>query len=239
MSKILIADDEPLARARLRALLERLEDYQVVAEAGHGEAVLEQLAEQPVDIVLLDIRMPGMDGMQAAEQLRQAHPETAIIFTTAYADHALEAYKQQAVAYLLKPVRREALQEALEQACALQTGRRQIQQARAQYLSAYVRGKLLRIPVEEVPYLQASQKYVMLKHQGHEILIEDSLVQIEQRFPGVFLRIHRNALVHPQAIEGLERDVSGKHWLLLRELPDKLEVSRRNLPVVRQFLKGE
>ncbi len=238
MNKILIADDEPLARARLRALLERLEGYQVVAEAAHGEAALQQLAEQTVDIVLLDIRMPGMDGMQAAQKLKQEYPETAIIFTTAYADHALQAYEQQAVAYLLKPVRLQALAQALEQAQALNKGRRQLQQAQGQYLSAHVRGKLLRIPVDEIPYLQASQKYVMLKYQGHEILIEDSLVQIEQRFPGTFLRIHRNALVHPQAIQGLERDGTGKHWLLLRDVPDKLEVSRRNLPAVRLFLKG-
>ncbi len=238
MNKVLIADDEPLARARLRAMLESLEGIRVVGEAADGEAVIRQLESVDIDTLLLDIRMPGMDGMQVAAWVKAHQSPCAIIFTTAYAEHALQAYENQAVAYLLKPVRKQALEEALQQVRVVQAGRQQLQQAEAQFISAHVRGKLLRIPVEEIPYLQASQKYVMLKYQGHEILIEDSLVQIEQRFPGTFLRIHRNALVHPQAIQGLERDHSGKHWLLLRDLPERLEISRRNLPAVRQFLKG-
>ncbi len=239
MNRILIADDEPLARARLRALLESMEQVEVVAEAENGQQVLERLRQTPqIDIVLLDIRMPGMDGMQAAAELRRQHASLVVIFTTAYPDHALEAYRHQALAYLLKPVRRQALEEALEQARVVIAGHRWLENEQQQFIHAQVRGRLVRIPLHEIPYLQASHKYVQLKHQGHEVLVEDSLVQLEQRFPGAFLRIHRNALVNPRYIQGLERDTSGRHWLLLRDMEEKLEISRRNLPAVRQFIKG-
>ncbi len=240
MNRILIADDEPLARARLRALLESMDRAQVVAEAAHGQAVLEQLESHPeINTVLLDIRMPGMDGMETAARLRTCFPHLVILFTTAYPDHALEAYQHQAVAYLLKPVDRASLAKAMEQVHRIHTGRKALEQREQQFLTAHIRGRLVRVPLEEIPYLQASQKYIQFNWQQHEILLEDSLVKIEQRHPGVFLRIHRNALVNPRFIEGIERDAEGHHWLLLRGRKEKLEISRRNLPAVRQFVLGQ
>lgn len=238
--KILITDDEPLARERLKSHLQNDPKMEVVAEAENGEQCLEMFNKTTADVVLLDIRMPGMDGMEVAAELQKLEQPPIIIFTTAYEDHALEAFQHQAIAYLLKPIKKAKLYEALEQGETLLAGRAQkvIQAAETAYISTYDRGVLLRIPVKDIRYLQADQKYVSAHFGEQAVLIEDSLVSIEQRFPGLFLRVHRNALVSPALISGIEKDAEGRHFVRLSDGHDKVEVSRRNLSHIRQYIRN-
>lgn len=249
---ILIADDEAPARARLSAMLADISDYQqpiqVVAEVANGHAALEACEVHPVDLVLMDIRMPGMDGLQAAARLAECENRPAIIFTTAYDEHALQAFETQAVAYLLKPVRQEQLAEALSRASSINLaqvsamGNRSAMQSQSGadpqlYLSASYRGGLQRIPLGDVFYLRADHKYVVVRHAGGEALIEESLKSLESRFPDQFFRIHRNALVARRQIKGLEKELDGHVFATFRGIDDRLEISRRHLPLVRRWLK--
>jgi len=241
---ILLVDDEAPARQRLRALLVDLgDDYRVVAEAGNGEQALAACRQHLVDLVLMDIRMPGMDGLEAALQLAAtAHPP-AVIFTTAYDEHALKAFEANAVDYLLKPIRKQRLLGALQKAHALtrvQLGALQSLRGGEEqaFLSASFRGDLLRIPIDEVIYLRAEHKYVVVRHEGGEALLEESLKSLEERFPKQFARIHRNALVNPARVSGLHRGLASQAELGFSGIDDRLEVSRRHLPAVRLWLKG-
>ena len=240
--KCLVVDDEPLARQRLIRLLEALEEWDVCGEAGDGEQTLQEVQQSQPDLVLLDIRMPGMDGLETARHLAQLENPPAVVFTTAYGDHALEAFETQAVDYLLKPIHPERLQQALEKARRLsQAQLQQLQQARAgdsrTHLCARNRGNLELIPLAEVVYLQADSKYVTVRSRTLQILIEESLKSLEEEFAGCFLRIHRNALVAVAAIRGLEKDVQGRCYVVLDGIEERLEVSRRMLPEVRKRIK--
>jgi len=240
--KCLVVDDEPLARQRLVRLLEAVLDCDVCGEAGNGEQTLQEVQQLQPDLVLLDIRMPGMDGLEAARHLTQLENPPAVVFTTAYGDHALEAFETQAVDYLLKPIHPERLQQALEKARRLtQAQLQELQQAevggRRTHLCARNRGNLELIPLTEVVYLQADNKYVTVRSPGQQILIEESLKSLEEEFTGCFLRIHRNALVAPAAIRGLEKDAEGHHCVVLDGVDERLEVSRRLLPEVRKRIK--
>jgi len=240
--KCLVVDDEPLARQRLVRLLEAVVDCDVCGEAGNGEQTLQEVQQLQPDLVLLDIRMPGMDGLEAARHLTQLENPPAVVFTTAYGDHALEAFETQAVDYLLKPIHPERLQQALEKARRLtQAQLQELQQAevggRRTHLCARNRGNLELIPLTEVVYLQADNKYVTVRSPGQQILIEESLKSLEEEFTGCFLRIHRNALVAPAAIRGLEKDAEGHHCVVLDGVDERLEVSRRLLPEVRKRIK--
>lgn len=241
---ILIVDDEAPARQRLRSLLESSAgDYTVVGEAGNGEQAVAACRSQAVDLVLMDIRMPGMDGLAAALQLAGDEHPPAVIFTTAYDEHALKAFEANAVDYLLKPIRRQRLFEALQKAHALtrvQLGalRSLSSDTTQDFLSASLRGELLRIPVDQVFFLRAEHKYVVVRHAGGEALLEDSLKSLEERYPGRFQRIHRNALVNPLRVSGLHRSLTAQAELSFTDIDDRLEVSRRHLPAVRQWLKG-
>ena len=240
--KCLVVDDEPLARQRLVRLLEAVLDCDVCGEAGNGEQTLQEVQQLQPELVLLDIRMPGMDGLEAARHLTQLENPPAVVFTTAYGDHALEAFETQAVDYLLKPIHPERLQQALEKARRLtQAQLQELQQAevggRRTHLCARNRGNLELIPLTEVVYLQADNKYVTVRSPGQQILIEESLKSLEEEFTGCFLRIHRNALVAPAAIRGLEKDAEGHHCVVLDGVDERLEVSRRLLPEVRKRIK--
>ncbi|MEO8064993.1 MAG: LytTR family DNA-binding domain-containing protein [Pseudomonadota bacterium] len=231
--RVLIVDDEPPARERLRSMLAENGGFDVVGEAGHGEQALQMVDSLTPDIVLLDVRMPGVDGLEVARHLA-AHPEPpAVIFTTAFDEYALQAFESEAVAYLLKPIRAEKLRAALAKAARLT--RPQMQQvalsarepARRSHVGVRGRDGLKLIPIEEVFCFQADQKYTTVKHVKGEDLIEDSLKTLEDEFSASFVRIHRNALVNTRFLERIARDASGQHFVHLRGFPGALEVSRR------------
>lgn len=243
MLQILIVDDEPLARNRLRGLIGELPVAYRTAEAGNGLEALDIIMRDGPDIVLLDIRMPIMDGLEVAQHLAGMEQPPVVIFTTAYQDHALEAFESQAVDYLLKPVKKERLQQALERAGILQRARvealRRHSQPRAArtHLSATQQGQLKLVPVAEVRYLKAEQKYVAAGWPGGELLLAESLADLEQEFQARFLRIHRNALIAKEYAETLTRGKDGELLLTLRGVQATLQVSRRNAAQIRKALK--
>lgn len=227
--KVMVVDDEPLARERLVRLLEQCDSVTGCSTASNGPEALEKLASTAVDLVLLDIRMPGMSGLEVAERLNQAPQPPAVVFCTAYDDYALEAFKVQAMAYLLKPVKRDALNQALLQ--ARQLNRAQIN-ALATAESAPVlvvqtgRGKE-RIPLTDVFYFRADQKYVTALCRQGERICDLSLKQLEERWPEQLVRIHRHTLVVKSLLERLTRDVEGGYEVHLRGLTTPLVASRR------------
>jgi two-component system response regulator AlgR len=231
--RVLIVDDEPPARERLRSMLVESGEYDVVGEAGNGAQALEQVDRLTPDIVLLDIRMPGIDGLEVARHLAGLDEPPAVIFTTAFDEYALQAFDSQAVAYLLKPIRAEKLRNALAKAGKLT--RPQLQQVASaarepthrSHIGARGRDGLKLIPVEEVLCFHADQKYTTVKHQKGEDLIEDSLKTLEEEFAANFVRVHRNALVNTRYLERISRDTSGQHFVYLRGMNEPLEVSRR------------
>jgi two-component system response regulator AlgR len=231
--RVLIVDDEPPARERLRSMLLEFGEFEIAGDAGNGEQALDQVDKLVPDIVLLDVRMPGIDGLEVARHLATLPEPPAVIFTTAFDEYALEAFDSQAVAYLLKPIRAEKLKAALAKAGRLT--RPQLQQvatavrepAHRSHIGVRGRDGLKLIPIEEVLCFHADQKYTTVKHQKGEDLIEDSLKTLEEEFAAQFVRIHRNALVNTRYLERIARDTGGQHFVHLRGLPEPLEVSRR------------
>lgn len=241
--KCLIVDDEALARERLARMLDECPGLQVCGQAANGEQGLQQVRELHPDVVLLDIRMPGMDGLEMARHMLNLEAVPAVVFTTAYGDHALEAFDTQAVDYLLKPVHPERLRLAMEKARRLNAAElQQLQAANAghgrTHLCARNRGSLELIAIEDVVYLQADNKYVTVRCAARSILIEESLKSLEQEFEDRFIRIHRNALVAVAAIRGLDKDAEGRCRLVLDGVDERLEVSRRLLPEVRKRVRN-
>ena len=241
--RILIADDEPLARQRLRDLLAEVGSHEVVGEAANGREAIELADALTPDAVLLDIAMPVLDGLEAARHMSGFDPAPAVVFCTAYDEHALAAFETRAVDYLVKPIRRERLAEALERARRYSGERAQQvaqvlpQAAKRTHLCARLRGSLRLIPLEEIHYLQAEEKYVVVHHQRGEDLIEDSLKALELEFGDRFLRIHRNCLVARDELQELKRDGDGRVHVKLRHVDEPLEVSRRCLPQLRQRVR--
>jgi len=243
--KILIADDEPLARERLRSLCDEFKKFSVVGEAQHGKQVLDLIPGCLPDIILLDIRMPGMDGLEAAQHISNFETPPAIIFTTAYDQYAIDAFETNAVGYLLKPIKKEKLLDSLNAASKLTRAQLQAIQEEKKttphYISARIQGNIQLIPINSIRYFQADQKYVSVgffdNGVSKEVLIEESLKSLEQTFHIEFIRIHRNALIAETYITGLEKDKEGAHWLCLQDMQYKLEVSRRHLPDVRKIIK--
>lgn len=240
---VLIVDDEPLARQRLRTLLAAIPDLCVVGEAGNGREALDTVQSLHPDVLLLDIAMPEMDGLEAAHHLARLAQPPAIIFCTAYDEHALSAFEAAAVDYLVKPVRAERLAGAIERArrfvatrpadAAPELPRNQPRS----HLSARLRGSLRLIPIGEIAYLQADEKYVVVHHARGEDLIEESLKSLETEFGERFLRIHRNCLVATDAVIELRRGLDGQAHVVLRDGTTSLEVSRRCLPGLREKLR--
>lgn len=239
--RILIADDEPLARERLLRLLDSVPGHSVCAEAADGREVLEAVAQHQPDVVLLDIRMPGTDGMEVARQLnRLAHPP-AIIFCTAYDEYAINAFSVQAMAYLLKPVRREALEQALGSADRINRVQLQALQETSVGQSPTLPVKTHRgtelVDITQVYCCEADQKYVTL-HQPHAQTITDhSLRELESRFPAHLLRIHRNTLIGVRYLKALLRDNDGHYKVSLAGSERQWPVSRRHASSVRQWLE--
>jgi two-component system response regulator AlgR len=242
--KILIVDDEAPARARLRRILEELDGCMVSGEAANGRQALQLSASLQPDILLLDIRMPGMDGLEAARHLQALGQPPAVIFTTAYNDYAVQAFEAHALDYLLKPVRRDRLADALLHArlpTRLQANAlREASEAAAsrQRICASVRGGLQLIEVDDIRYFQADQKYVSVVTADGEILIEETLKALEEEFADRFVRIHRNALVARRYIDGLVRDADGHGRVQLSGIASTLEVSRRHIAEIRRLVKA-
>ncbi|MBK9655203.1 MAG: response regulator transcription factor [Rhodanobacteraceae bacterium] len=241
--KVLIVDDEPLARRRLASLLAGVDGVEVVGEAGDGGAALAAVDRHDPDLVLLDIRMPGVDGLEVARRLVLRDSPPAVVFCTAYDEHALAAFEAEAVDYLLKPVRRERLLAALERVRRFNgesptIPRTETDKARQRsHICARVRGEMKLVPISAIAYFLADAKYVEVHYDGGEVLIEDSLVSLEEEFGDRFVRVHRNSLVSRERIEGLAKNAAGETIVRLRGSPATLEVSRRNLPQLRRLLR--
>lgn len=231
--RVLIVDDEPLARARMAALLTECADVDIVGSLDDGEAALAALGELQPDVLLLDINMPGIDGVALARRLAaRARPQ--VIFCTAYEEHALKAFELGAADYLLKPVRLERLRDALQRA------QRRLDDSPREptvYLYGRLGGEQVRIALNEVLCLLADEKYVVVHHRGGELLIEDSLRQLEEAYPDQLIRLHRNCLVPPSRLLGIKTLADGRVLARLEGSGNSPEISRRNLPAVRKLLR--
>jgi len=240
--KILIVDDEKPARDRLARMVGGLAAHEIVGEAVNGVEALGMSQSLEPDVVLMDIRMPGMDGIEAARHIARLDQPPAVIFTTAFSDHALEAFETHAVDYLLKPVKQDRLQAALD--AATRPTRAQATRSNdllsgleaRQHICARVRGNLVLVPIDNIYYFQAEQKYITVRHTEGEVLIEDALKTLETEFADRFVRIHRNALVSLAELAGMHTDNDGHH-VIFRDIDDRLEISRRHLPGVRKIIK--
>ncbi|MDM0012611.1 LytTR family DNA-binding domain-containing protein [Variovorax sp. J22P168] len=242
--RILIVDDEALARSRLRSLLSdcRAPAADVVAEASNGEGALKQLASTRFDLVLLDVHMPGIDGLELARTVRSRPGAPAIVFVTAYQAHAVTAFDLEAVDYLTKPVRAERLQQALQKV------ERHLKERRVpaapepqEVLLIQDRGRTERVPLAEVLYLKSELKYLTVRTALRSHIYDGSLAEFEERYPTRFVRVHRNALVARGAIRALEKYDDGEDaegWALrLAGIEEPVVVSRRQLSTVREALK--
>jgi two-component system response regulator AlgR len=245
--RIIIVDDEAPARARLKDLLADCAAeiaLEVVGEAATARAALDMLAATGADLMLLDIRMPEMDGIELAQHVQKLPQPPAIVFTTAYDAYAIRAFEVHAVDYLLKPIRSGRLLEALKRvsstrAPSVETLREMSERAPA-FLSAQERGRIHLIPVDDVVYLKAELKYVTVRTKEREYLIEDALARLEQEYPDRFVRVHRNCLIARAAIRGFERgggDGETQWFVVLDGCDEKLAVSRRQHHIVREFSK--
>ncbi|MGH8703275.1 MAG: LytR/AlgR family response regulator transcription factor [Burkholderiales bacterium] len=244
--QVVIVDDEAPARSRLKELLAdcAAELHLVVAgEAASGLAAIELLAAEPADVVLLDVRMPEMDGIEVAQHLRKLEQAPAVIFATAYDAYAIRAFEVHAVDYLLKPIRLARLKEALARAVAVPRAEvlDAIARAARTHLSAQERGKIHLIPVKDVVYLKAELKYVTVRTAAREYLIEEALTKLEEEFGERFVRTHRNCLVARAAVRGFERAMADGEvrWeVVLNGVDERIAVSRRQQHIVREFGKA-
>lgn len=243
--KVLIVDDEPLARARLRTLLGdcTAPAASIEAEAANAAQATVWLQRQQVDVAFIDIHMPGADGLTLARTLRTLPNPPAVVFVTAYAEHAVHAFELEAVDYLTKPVRLERLQATLQKV------ERRMQSSRGlepdfpeEVLIIQERGRTERVPLSQVLYLKAELKYITVRTQAKSYLLEGSLSELEEKYRTRFMRIHRNALIARRAVRALEKYVDpheGEGWAVrLHGIDELLFVSRRQLAAVREVVAG-
>lgn len=231
--KVLVVDDEALARDRLANLVSDLDDFEVVGKAKDGRVALSMADSEAPDIVLMDIRMPGMDGIEAARHMAVLESPPAVIFTTAYDSYTLEAFEASAVGYIMKPVRRQRLADALSRASRLTraqlSGLASHQPPdRRSNVCTRIGGTLRLISVDEIIYFRADQKYVSVHHLGGDDLIDETIKALAEEFEPEFVRIHRNALVAPGFIESVEQGDSGQLLVHMRHCDEPLVVSRRH-----------
>jgi len=242
--KALIVDDELPARDRLAALLRECGNVEIVGDAANGRDAVEAVARLAPDLVLLDIRMPLMDGIEAARHIAGFENAPAVIFCTAFDGHALAAFDASAVDYLVKPIRLDRLKAAIARAqrfsgAALERAETAGGGPRKRsHLCARVRGNLQLVPIGEIQYLMAEDKYVVVHHAKGAVLIEEALKALETEFEDSFVRIHRNCLVARDRLTGLTRSADGRIFAKLDGVADPLEVSRRNLPGLRKLVRN-
>jgi two-component system response regulator AlgR len=246
--KVLVVDDEKPARDRLKQLLDDEAQYDVVGEAANGAEAVDQAVQLQPDIVLLDIRMPGLDGIETAHHLNALERPPAVVFTTAYDEYAIDAFDARAVGYVLKPVRRSRLTAALEQASRIAPGTLTAVATEAhlsttrKHICARMHGELKLIPVAEIVCFRAEQKYIVVDHSSGQVLIDEALKALADEFDDDFVRIHRSALVAVRCIDRIEKDADGKSRIFLRDSSQvdnkELIISRRHLAEVRRRLKG-
>lgn len=246
---ILVVDDEAQARERLRRLLADTDGrYTLAGEAADGLQAIEICKTQRIDLVLLDVQIPGMNGLDTARTLAALDPAPAVILVTAFKHDALEAFGDQSAGYLVKPVCGARLNEALRRVqnrtqspsavSVAETDSNRPHTARRREISAHYRGGLRTVKVEDILYLRAEHKYVTVRHIGGELLVDESLRALEQEFADLFLRIHRNALVARDRVAGLEKRADGTSLMRLKDCPERLPVSRRHLAEVRRRMRG-
>ncbi|MEP7206877.1 MAG: LytTR family DNA-binding domain-containing protein [Casimicrobiaceae bacterium] len=244
--RILIVDDETPARRRLRELLDDCAaalPVIVVGEAANGREAMNLLHTVSADLVLSDIRMPDMDGLELARHLLKLSQPPVVIFTTAYHEHALQAFEVNAVDYLVKPVRMQRLLAALQKVPRLKplpmTKLEQLPASARRFLSVTERSRVVLVPIEDIVYLKAELKYITIRTLQREHLLEESLTRLEEEFGARFVRVHRNCLVAREYIRGFERratDDGDAHWeVLLKDVTETLPVSRRQQSVVREI----
>lgn len=243
--RVVIVDDETPARSRVRDLLEDCASsfpIELVGEAATGRELLALLEKTPADVVLLDIRMPEMDGLEAAQHLLRMPEPPSVIFTTAFNDHALKAFELHAVDYLVKPIRLRRLHDALTRARAITPLRLDVLQRIApeprKHLSVQERGRVTLIAVPDIRYLRAELKYVTVRTASAEHLVEESLARLEQEFSERFVRIHRSCLVARAHIVGFEKETAEgeSRWAVIIDgIEEKLSVSRRQQHIVREI----
>ncbi len=246
--RVLVVDDEQPARERLKQLLGDEAEFEYVAGAANGTDALKLASELLPDIVLLDIRMPGLDGIETAHHLNAMENPPAIVFATAYDEYAIDAFDARAVGYVLKPVRRSRLSVALHQASRLAPGTLQLiasdskMTVARRHVCARAHGELRLIPIGDIFCFRADQKYVTVEHVKGRDLLDESLKSLDGEFGDVFVRIHRSALVAVEYIDRVEKTTDGKNQIVLRgnsQVDDKqLIISRRHLAEVRRRLKG-
>lgn len=229
---ILIVDDEQLARERLQRLLGHIDNIGSVSEADSGHTALTEIDKKRPDLILLDIRMPGLDGMGLAHKIQALSNPPFIIFTTAYSEHAVEAFGVEAIDYLLKPIRKEKLDEAIDKVRA-----RGSRPAESPMLRTTERDKVTLIPLSDILYFQAESKYVTACLSERNLLLEESLKQLESRFGEAVIRVHRNALVPQQQINGIVKAEDGEQHIQLQDGQVGPAISRRHLPEIRKLLK--
>lgn len=246
---VLIVDDEAPARARLRDLLADIAaevPNAVVGEAANGVLALEAIEGRAVDVMLLDIRMPKMDGIELARHLGRLESSPAIVFVTAFDSYAVQAFELNAIDYLVKPVRAQRLAAALlklkrQRSVVEPKVLENLQQGARMHLSCHERGRLLLIPVADIIYLKADLKYVTARTASREYLLDESLMHLEEEFSERFIRLHRSVLVAKSAIAGFEKSVgedSKTQWqALLHGVSERLPVSRRQWPLVKSYAK--
>jgi two-component system response regulator AlgR len=247
VTRIFIVDDEEPARERLKELLADIADElpsTVVGEARNGLEAIERVPESGAELLLLDIQMPGMGGLEVARHLAGLEKPPTVVFVTAHERHAVEAFELNALDYLLKPVRAERLAVALKKASS--PNREQLAKAAEgarEYLSVAERNRIVLVPVGEIVFLRAEQKYVTVRTRSREHLIEEALVSLEREFAATFVRIHRNCLVARAAIRGFERGGGAEdepHWLVVLDgLEERLPVSRRQWPMLRELVSDK
>ena len=242
--KILIADDEPLARLRLQRLVEDISsEFIVYATACNGQEAVDQCIEHRPDLALLDIRMPTMDGLQAASEITKTQPATQIVFVTAYDEHALEAFDKNAIDYLLKPVKQERLQQAIEKAARFNTHANATAKPASsaktprQHLCAQTHAGLKRLNVSDILFFKADNKYVLAATSNDSILLEESLKALKEEFNEHFFRIHRNALVNISAIQSISKSSDGQFHVHLKDSHETLAISRRHQAELNRLLR--
>ena len=239
--KILVVDDEKPARQRLIGLLREIDaDLEVVGEAANGVDAIDQCIGRAADLLLMDIRMPLMDGLEAAREIARLPNPPVVIFVTAYDDHALQAFDSNAVDYLLKPIRKSRLQSALEKAKIFNLARwKELESSllaiggMRSHIASHYRGEVELIPVAEIRYFQADRKYVIACSADQRVLIDESLKTLETEFSPLLIRVHRNALVAVRYIRRVNRDANGRLRVSLDGVAESIEVSRRHVSDVR------